>query len=174
MATHFSILAWRIPWHMNWTQVPCICWRRLLGVPWNARTSNQSILKEYSLEGRMLKLNLQSSGHLIGRSDSLEKILMLGKAKGRRRRGWQRTRWLDDITDLMDMSLSKLRELVTDREAWRAAVHGVTKSWTWLRDWTESLHLQVESSALGPQGSSPSDFISSNIVSPTVFFQNSY
>ena len=115
----------------------------------------------------MLKLNLQSSGHLIGRSDSLKKILILGKAKGRRRRGWQRTRWLDDITDLMDMSLSKLWELVMDREAWHAAIHGVTKSWTWLRDWTESLHLPVDSSALGPQGSSPSDFISSDILSPT-------
>ena len=127
--------------HQRIYSVELWCWRRLLRVPWTIRRSNQSILKEISpecsLEGLMLKQKLQYFGHLMQRTDSLEKTPMLGKIAGGRRRGWQRMKWLDGFTDSMDMSLSKLRELVMDREVGYAAVHVVTKNWTRLRDWTE-------------------------------------
>ena len=121
---------WRIDAFKLW------CWRRLLRVSWTARRSNQSILKKYSLEGGILKLKLQYFDHMMQRADLLEKTLMLGKIEDKRRGGLQRMRWLDSITDLIDMNLSKLQEIVEDRGAWHATVQGVPKKWTWLSDWT--------------------------------------
>ena len=129
--------------HQKFNNLESQCWRRLLRVPWTARRSNQSILREinpeYSLEGLMLKLKLQYFGHLMQRTDPLEKILMLGNIESKRRRVWQRIRWLDGIIDSTDMSLNKLQEIVKDRKAWHAAVHGTAKSRTRLRDWTTTL-----------------------------------
>ena len=144
-------------WRKHWIDAfELWCWRRLLRVPWTARRSNQSILKEispeYSLQGLTLKLKLQYLGHLMWRADSLEKTLMLGKIVGRSKRGQQRMRWLDGITDSMDMNLSKLQEMVKDKEAWCAAIRGVAKSWTWFSNWKMNKSL-VDKPYSEPHGS---------------------